>query len=395
MRVIRTRAAFTTRASRASWCKVPRRCAPASPLLRFACAPCVRSPAPPRVPAARPSARARQPVHQRRHALAPRGPGALRRRRVDGDRGRRAARLRSRHELPVAAHRPAGPVARAGAAARSTSINDQVERDVPLVLRGDQPPRARSRPAPHVRPGGTACSPITGGADLHDTAVRDLRFGFAYALVPHRASPRPAHSLGARPPGGSRALRDERPDGRPRPVRGRAHGGLRPEPRGRRPRRAWFVGAEVGARLRPITELLGRARRVRRSSPMLGVGYDILPRELLTATRRSVGASDAREPGSRAGQSPRARRVAARGAHGAPARRRLRDPAGRRKRHPVRRRQTEITRPRFRFTLGRPLGAARARYRRRRGARRRRPMPHGSGRRQRGRLSRGGRPSSP
>jgi OmpA-OmpF porin, OOP family len=45
----------------------------------------------------------------------------------------------------------------------------------------------------------------------------------------------------------------------------------------------WFIGAEVGARLRPITELLG-ARVGNQIVTMLGAGFDILPRELLTAT---------------------------------------------------------------------------------------------------------------
>ena len=37
---------------------------------------------------------------------------------------------------------------------------------------------------------GAGTSPLTGGADLRDTAIRDLRFGFAYTLVPHeRISP--------------------------------------------------------------------------------------------------------------------------------------------------------------------------------------------------------------
>ena len=31
---------------------------------------------------------------------------------------------------------------------------------------------------------GAGISPLSGGEDLRDTAVRDLRFGFAYALVP-------------------------------------------------------------------------------------------------------------------------------------------------------------------------------------------------------------------
>src|SRR6202041_1184446 len=33
--------------------------------------------------------------------------------------------------------------------------------------------------------GGTGLAPITGGDGLKDTAVRDMRFGFAYALVRH------------------------------------------------------------------------------------------------------------------------------------------------------------------------------------------------------------------
>src|SRR5271166_1240826 len=50
--------------------------------------------------------------------------------------------------------------------------------------------------------GGTGIAPITGGYGLKDTALRDLRFGFAYALLPHRrvdAGAPPPASMGSRP----------------------------------------------------------------------------------------------------------------------------------------------------------------------------------------------------
>ena len=50
---------------------------------------------------------------------------------------------------------------------------------------------------------GAGTSPLTGGADLHDTAVRDLRFGFAYALVPRERISPDAQAEGSRAPGRS------------------------------------------------------------------------------------------------------------------------------------------------------------------------------------------------
>src|SRR5580658_8741477 len=40
--------------------------------------------------------------------------------------------------------------------------------------------------------GGTGLAPVSGGPGLKDTAVRDMRFGFTYALVRKARSPQPA-----------------------------------------------------------------------------------------------------------------------------------------------------------------------------------------------------------
>jgi hypothetical protein len=44
--------------------------------------------------------------------------------------------------------------------------------------------------------GGTGLAPVSGGPGLKDTAVRDMRFGFTYALVRKARSPQPAEEDG-------------------------------------------------------------------------------------------------------------------------------------------------------------------------------------------------------
>ncbi|HEY3822660.1 MAG TPA: thrombospondin type 3 repeat-containing protein [Polyangiaceae bacterium] len=129
--------------------------------------------------------------------------------------------------------------------------------------------------------GGTGLAPITGGYGLKDTAVRDMRFGFAYALVPH-----PRVSDAARPEGLGLTARLEvsAPTGDSDQFAGERSGVFVPSVAGDWQRGRFFVGAELGARLRPTTEVLG-ARVGTQLVTALGAGYDVLPRrELLTVT---------------------------------------------------------------------------------------------------------------
>ncbi len=126
---------------------------------------------------------------------------------------------------------------------------------------------------------GAGLSPVTGGSALKDTAVRDLRFGFAYALVPHtRMAPEDradAWGLTAR-------LEVSAPSGDTDQLAGEGVGIFVPSVAADYRHGPVFAGAELGARVRPTDELLG-ARIGTQLVTALGVGYDLLPHELLSA----------------------------------------------------------------------------------------------------------------
>jgi OOP family OmpA-OmpF porin len=136
--------------------------------------------------------------------------------------------------------------------------------------------------------GGTGLAPITGGDGLKDTAARDLRFGFAYALVPHlragdagvsgpEVAARDAWGLVAR-------LEVSAPTGDADQFAGDRTGLFVPSLAADWRHGRFFVGAELGARVRPITEVLG-ARVGTQLVTSIGAGYDLLARrDLLTAT---------------------------------------------------------------------------------------------------------------
>ena len=131
--------------------------------------------------------------------------------------------------------------------------------------------------------GGAGIAPITGGLGLKDTAVRDMRFGFAYALVP-TARAMPDAPASARTPFGLLARFEvSAPTGDSSQFAGEGVAVFVPSLAASYQVGRWFAGAELGARIRPETELLG-ARVGTQLVTSLGVGYDILPRELLTAT---------------------------------------------------------------------------------------------------------------
>ena len=126
---------------------------------------------------------------------------------------------------------------------------------------------------------GAGLSPITGGDALKDTAVRDVRFGLAYAIVPHpRAAPE------TRPDSCGMAGRVEvsAPTGDVDQLASEGAGVFLPSVSGDCRSGRLFIGAEVGGRLRPTSTLAG-ARIGPQVVTALGVGVDLLPRELLTA----------------------------------------------------------------------------------------------------------------
>lgn len=155
----------------------------------------------------------------------------------------------------------------------SYGATDRLELDVALPITFGQ--------------GGTGLAPGTGGDGLHDTAERDMRFGFAYALVPHARVDQslPGAPLLARPHGWGLVARFEMsaPTGDHDEFAGERSGVYIPSLAGDLRTGPWRLGIEVGARIRPITELLG-ARVGTQIVTMAGAAYDVLPRELLTAS---------------------------------------------------------------------------------------------------------------
>jgi hypothetical protein len=124
---------------------------------------------------------------------------------------------------------------------------------------------------------GTRLSAITGGKGLNDTAVRDLRFGLTYAIVRERfASARADFGLASR-------FEVSAPTGDRDQFAGERSGVFVPSLAANLHLDRFLVAAEVGLRARPVTELLG-ARVGSQLLGALGVGVDILPRELLSAT---------------------------------------------------------------------------------------------------------------
>ena len=155
----------------------------------------------------------------------------------------------------------------------SYGVSNRLEVDVVLPLTFGQ--------------GGTGLAPITGGSGPQDTAVRDMRFGFAYAIVPHlRVSPDlPSSSPLAQRDAWGVTGRCEvsAPTGDQDQFAGERSGVFIPSLAGDYRHGHFFAGVELGARIRPTTELVG-ARVGTQLVTSLGAGYDILPRELLSAT---------------------------------------------------------------------------------------------------------------
>jgi hypothetical protein len=132
---------------------------------------------------------------------------------------------------------------------------------------------------------GTGVAPITGGNGVQDTAMRDLRFGLAYAIVPR---PRisvdvPSSSAIAKKSAFGLAARMEAsaPTGDRDQFAGERSAVWMPSLAGDYRRGPWFAGLEVGARIRPTTELVG-TRIGTQLYTAAGIGFDILKKELLS-----------------------------------------------------------------------------------------------------------------
>jgi OmpA-OmpF porin, OOP family len=125
---------------------------------------------------------------------------------------------------------------------------------------------------------GAGLEPVTGGAGLKDTAVRDMRFGFAYAVVAH---PRTGTDPG--PFGLAARLEVSAPTGDADQFGGENTGVFVPSVSADWRHERLFAGAELGARVRPTTQLLS-GRIGTELVTVLGVGYDVLPRHGVAVT---------------------------------------------------------------------------------------------------------------
>jgi len=222
----------------------------------------------------------------------------------------------------------------------SYGATDRLELDVALPITFGQ--------------GGTGLGPVTGGDGLHDTAERDMRFGFAYALVsqPREDPSLPGALLLAKPTSLGLLMRFEMsaPTGDHNEFAGERSGVYIPSLAGDLRTDRWRFGVEVGARIRPTTELLG-ARVGTQLVAMAGAAYDILPRELVTTSVEAWALPTLVGQGAGVGSPlvPAEWQLAVRTAplHGGDVAFQLGGggaiPVGG---------QDEITRPRFRFTLG-------------------------------------------
>ena len=145
---------------------------------------------------------------------------------------------------------------------------------------------------------GAGLSPLTGGEDLRDTAVRDLRFGATYALVPRkRVSPNAYVSGFPKQPGDAEVdpmaagyfyavtarMMMSAPTGDSDQFAGERTAVFAPDLAADLRYSRFFGGLDVGARLRPVTEFAG-ARVGTQVSFGAGLGADILKNDLLSLT---------------------------------------------------------------------------------------------------------------
>src|SRR5207245_2389683 len=116
-----------------------------------------------------------------------------------------------------------------------------------------------------------------------DTAVRDLRFGFAYALVPRE---RIATDVAAEKGGAGRAwalayrLEISAPNGDNGDFAGERTAVFAPSFAADYRYAGLFIAAELGMRIRPVAEFAG-ARVGTQLTAGVGAGYELLPKERL------------------------------------------------------------------------------------------------------------------
>jgi OOP family OmpA-OmpF porin len=125
---------------------------------------------------------------------------------------------------------------------------------------------------------GAGTSPVTGGRGLRDTAVRDLRFGFAYAIIPPErvAVSKEPFSLTAR-------FAVSAPNGDNSDFAGERTAVFVPDLAAEYRVSRVFFGAELGARIRPVVEFAG-ARVGTQLVTGLAAGAEIFDRERLWVT---------------------------------------------------------------------------------------------------------------
>jgi len=131
---------------------------------------------------------------------------------------------------------------------------------------------------------GAGTSPLTGGKDLRNTAVRDMRFGFAYAIVPRdRNDPNDLERSGGAGHAFAVTARFDvsAPIGDNSDFAGERTAVYVPSLGGDYRWRRFFFGAEVGARIRPVTEFAG-ARIGTQLTTSAGAGFDVLKNDRLS-----------------------------------------------------------------------------------------------------------------
>jgi hypothetical protein len=130
---------------------------------------------------------------------------------------------------------------------------------------------------------GAGMSPITAGARLRDTAIRDPRLGVTFAILPRPRTAPELHAQQGRVFGLTGRFVLSMPAGDETQFAGERSAVFAPSISGDYRRGRAFAGVELGMRLRPTASLSG-ARVGSQITTGVAAGYDILPKELLSAT---------------------------------------------------------------------------------------------------------------
>ncbi len=128
---------------------------------------------------------------------------------------------------------------------------------------------------------GAGTSPITGGAAIPTTATRDLRFGVTYAFLERpRKNPERHDASGI---GFAARFETSAPTGDDGAFAAERSAVFSPSLALDYRSHRFFVGGELGMRIRPITDFLG-ARIGTQGVIAAGVGFDVLLHEMLSVT---------------------------------------------------------------------------------------------------------------